>query len=206
VETDIENFVVKHLERVFPGSEVIERKKMLPSGHAVDLHLRNRDGKHIFVEVMIGRIKRSQVGRIMDYYTAVSNQDPPIRNFEMVVIGEDIDHQAKEVLDRLGISFKSLSDFGVSRNDIKRFGKERRERRLLTPLESELVSYWEANNVTIITIDDVAERLESDKNYARSLIHRLETKAWLERITRGVYLFMPIEYGYEKRSCEAVLF
>lgn len=199
MEAFIENFIVENLGRVFPGSKLVEQNKMLPSGDVVDLHLLNKDGKHILVEVKMGRIKRSRVGRVMDRYTAISNLDPPIRDFELVVVSEGIDNQAKKIFNRLGISFKSLSDLGLSREVVKGFIKRRRERRLLTPLESELVSYWEANNAKLITVADVAERLESDKNYARSIIHRLEKKEWLERITRGIYLFMPIEYGYEKR-------
>jgi predicted transcriptional regulator of viral defense system len=197
---EIENYIVKNLGKIFPRTKLVERNKLLPGGYNIDLHLVGKKGEHIFVEVKDDKIKQSQVGQFLNYYSAISNLEPPLKNFQLVVIGKSIDQTARDIFDRLNISFKSLSDSGISKETLKKILQERRRQRLrmLTPTEAKLVSKWEANNVKIVTVEDVVKHLGS-RNYAWTAINRLEEKKWLERIKRGIYLFIPAEYGYEER-------
>lgn len=201
MEELIENYVVENLRKTFPGTKLVERSKLLPGGYNIDLHLVSKKGEHIFVEVKGDKIKLSQVGRFLNYYSAISNVEPPLKNFKFVVIGESIDQKAKDIFNRLGISFIPLSELGMSKEILEKILEERRKQRLrmLTPLEAGLVSRWEADNTKIVTVKNVVKQLGSRRNYAWAVIHRLEEKKWLERIKRGFYLFIPAEYGYEER-------
>lgn len=200
----IENHVVKNLGKLFPGTQLIERNKTLPGGYNIDLHLVNKKkDRHTFVEIKNNKIRRNRLGQILNFYSAISNIEPPIKNFKLVIVGKTLDRSAKDVLNRLGIAFTSLSELGISEEIVEKMLRERRKHRLrmLTPIEARLVSEWETTNIKIVTIDDVARKLGSPNQriYARTIVHRLENKKWLERIKRGVYLFIPVAYGYEER-------
>lgn len=201
MEEIIENYVVKKLGDTFPETRLIERNKLLPGGYNIDLHLVNKKGEHVFVEVKGGKIKSSQIGRFLNYYSAISNIEPSPKDFKLVIIGESIDQRTKDIFDRLDISFIPLSKLGISKETLKEILQERKRQRLrmLTPVEAELVSRWEADNTKIVTVEKVVKQLGSKRNYARAVIHRLEEKRWFERIKRGIYLFIPAEYGYEER-------
>jgi len=201
MERFVESYIVENLDEVFPGAKLVERGRVLPGKYQIDLHLVDEGGRSLFVEVKFGRVKRTHAGQILNYYTALSNLQPPIRDWELILVGSDIDPDVQRILDRLGIKFRSLHEVGLSDEVLERGLKELKERklRLLTPLESNIVSYLEKNRIRIVSLDDVAKRLNLSRGYARAMVHRLEKKQWLERIKAGAYLFIPAEYGYEER-------
>ena len=198
MEELIENHIVKKLEKLFPETTLVEREKLLPNGKTVDLHLKNEKGEHIFVEIKSTRIARNQIGQLVDLYSAISNMEPSYRNSKLVVVGESIDQEAKDVLSRIEAKFLSLSSLGVSKKALLQEQKEQRLR-LLTPLEADLVSKWEHRGASVLTVDDLVEETTLSRSHARTIIHRLVKKKWLERIKKGLYLFIPAEYGYAER-------
>ena len=68
-------------------------------------------------------------------------------------------------------------------------------RRTLSGLESKLVMGLEWEKKSVVTPADVKRYLRCDDTVARKLMHRLERKRWLERVQRGLYLFIPAERG-----------
>jgi len=67
--------------------------------------------------------------------------------------------------------------------------------RTLSQNESRVVLKLEYEGVKLVTVDDISKILGSSRNYARYVAHRLENKRWLERISRGRYIFIPAERG-----------
>ena len=201
MESLLENYIVENLDKLFPGMELVERNKILPGMRVADLILEDEDGKHVFVELRLRKLKRTDAGELVDHYQAIANLQPPLPSWRMVVVGGETDPEAKIILDRLEIEFRSLQELGISEESLKAILEKYEERcmRLLTPLEADLVSRWEGEGARIVDVDNVVRLLGSSRGYARVLIHRLESKGWLERIKQGVYLFIPAEYGYDDR-------
>ena len=192
------SYVGSNLFRLFPGYSLSKREKLLPGNRTVDLHLKDREGNDLYVEIKSSKITRSQVGGLIDYYSAILNLEPQPKNPRLVVIGEGIDNEVRKQLGRLNISFRSYSELDIPVREL--LGDERRRRlRELTPTEARLVTKWEGDKTRIVGVESVCRELGCTRNYARTLLHRLERKRWLERVSKGVYTFIPAEYGYEER-------
>ncbi len=67
--------------------------------------------------------------------------------------------------------------------------------RTLSDLESQLVMELEWQEKQIVTLQDVVAILSCSYNHARKLVHQLETKRWLDRLTPGKYQFIPASRG-----------
>lgn len=67
--------------------------------------------------------------------------------------------------------------------------------RTLSDLESKLVMELEWQEKQIVTLQDVVAILSCSYNHARKLVHQLETKRWLDRLTPGKYQFIPASRG-----------
>lgn len=68
-------------------------------------------------------------------------------------------------------------------------------KRTLSDLESKLVMRLEWQKANLVTPADVRKRLGCNETTTWKVLHRLERKRWLERIQRGLYLFIPAERG-----------
>lgn len=59
--------------------------------------------------------------------------------------------------------------------------------RTLGPREAEVLAWLETERPAIIDVADVAAAVGVSREYARTLVSRLERKGWLQRLTRGRY-------------------
>ena len=196
-EALLKAYIAGNLAKLFPSYKLASIGELLPGNRAVDLHLKDKDGNDVFVEVKASQIGKNQAGQIIDCYSSISNLEPEPKNFRLIVIGESIEERLKESLKALNISFISLDELGISLAEL--LEEERGKRRTLTPSEARLVLSLEAEEPNVIDAASVAKELRCTKNYARVLLHRLERKRWVERIAKGIYTYIPAAYGYEER-------
>ena len=59
--------------------------------------------------------------------------------------------------------------------------------RTLGPREAEVLAWLETELPAVIEVTDVADAVGISREYARTLVSRLERKNWLQRLTRGRY-------------------
>ena len=194
-----EQYVLENVSRLFPEYTLVTTKERLPGHHSADLHLKDKEGNDVFVEVKATEINKKHLGQILDYYSAILNYNPKKKEdkLKLILVGEKIDSSLKSYLDRLNIKFTSLNRLGFSYE--KERNKVRNGLRTLTPTEAQLVLNWQAKGQKSVTIDMLVGIMGSNKNYASKLLRRLERKGWLSKISSGVYGFIPASYGYEKR-------
>lgn len=194
------SFVIGNLPKLFPDYHLHEKEKIL-GNRTVDLHLKDQEGNDLFVEIKAYEITKRQIGRIIDYHSAILNLEPQPKNPRFVIIAESVDENMRRQLEKMGISIKTYDELGIPIQGL--LDKEsRRRRRELTPTEAKLVAKWESKydndkKTSIISVETVCRELQCTRSYARTLLHRLERKRWLERVSRGVYTFIPAEYGYD---------
>jgi predicted transcriptional regulator of viral defense system len=186
-----EAYVANHVAELFPKTKLLHQSEILPGGNIIDLHLVSAEGQHIFVETKAARIEKPFLSKLVDYYTAISNLSPPPESFKIVLIAEGIDPEIRTELSRLKTEFISLKDIGFSRN--------RAPKIKLSPTEARLVIALESRNVKVVKTADVAELLDSSLDYAAVLLHRLERKKWVDRVSKGRYTFVPAAAGYLER-------
>jgi predicted transcriptional regulator of viral defense system len=170
----------------------------LPNNRRVDLHLRNSKDEDLLVEVKQNEIGPSAIGQLVDYHSAMQNTDPPLKNPKLLLIAKRSSAETAKQLRELGIDVRSFKEI------LKQYKKSlenssERLSRLLSTEESRLVIKWQYSKRRIITVDSVVKELKCSRAYARSLLSRIERKQWLERVTKGVYIFIPSEYGYSER-------
>lgn len=193
------SFVISNLPKLFSGYHLYEKEKLL-GNRTLDLHLKDQKGNDLFVEIKASKITKRQIGQIIDYYSAILNLEPQPKNPRFVVIGESVDENIRKQLGKINISLKTYDELGIPIQGLLD-SEARRRRRELTPTEARLVARWEGNNnnnnTGIISVETVCRELRCTRSYARTLLHRLERKRWLERVSKGAYTFIPAEYGYD---------
>lgn len=201
MERSLEAYVSREVMRVFGGHTLVATNETLPGRIKVDFHLRDKNGTDIFVEVSTRKIERSMLSKILNLYSSLSNMEPPLKRFELVIIGSGVDVSAKKELAGLPIRLVTLEELGITRRKLKEIEEERRQLgiRKLSPEEARLVARWEAEKKTLIRAIDVQNALHCSPEYAHFLLHKLERKKWLERVATGVYQFVPAAYGYPEK-------
>jgi predicted transcriptional regulator of viral defense system len=187
-----EAYVAYRVAELFPRTQLVRQNAILPGGNIIDLHLQSTDGQDIFVEIKNARIEKSYLGRLVDYYTAVSNLNPPPKSFKIILIAEGIDPSLRRELPRLKTEFMSLRDFKFPRN-------HKQPKVKLSPTEARLVIALESRKAKLVRTGDVAKLLDSSVGYASVLLHRLERKKWVDRVSKGKYTFVPAAAGYVER-------
>ena len=188
----LEAYVANRVAALFPKTKLLHQSEILPGGNIIDLHLVNAEGQHIFVETRTARIEKSFLSQLVDYYTAISNLRPPPKSFKIILIAESIDPTVRRELPRLKTEFISFKDVGFARN--------REEPKIkLSPTEARLVIALESRNVKAVKTADAAKLLDSSLDYAAVLLHRLERKKWVDRVSKGRYTFVPAAAGYLER-------
>lgn len=189
---ELEAYIASHFAELFPKTQLVHQNEILPGRNIIDLHLRSADGQDIFVEIKNVRIKNSYLGQLVDYYKAISNLNPPPESFKIILLAEGIDPSLRTELPRLKVEFMSLRDLGLLRNRKQPTIK-------LSPTEARLVIALESRKARLVTTADVAKLLDRSLDYASVLLHRLERKKWVDRVSKGKYTFVPADAGYVKR-------
>lgn len=198
-EAEVQRYVIENLEDVFPGMTLIGVEELLLERYRVDLHLRDKEGIDVFVEITSETINSRKAGQILNYYSILANLDPPFKEYRFIVLGEDITEDAEGILDSFGVEVVLFRDISIDEEKVREHLYSKDLENVLTATESGLLSQIKARKCSLIHVHEARELLDVDAGYASKILGRLEKKGYLERITRGNYLFIPLEYGYEER-------
>jgi len=196
-EADVRRYVIEHLEYLFPGSRLIGTDELMLERYNVDLHIRDGEGVDVFIEIISGKITERKTGRILNYYSILANLDPPLKEFRFIVLGEDISEDAKSILESFGVEVILLRDIFIDEKRIRHHRKDLDN--VLTAVESDLLSNIQTSKCGLVDSERAQGILDVEAGYASKVLERLHRKGYLERIIRGKYLFIPLEYGYEER-------
>jgi len=196
----LEAYVSREILNLFRKYSLVAVNETLPGRIEVDFHFKKRDGAAVFVEVSARKIDHTKLSQILNMYAAISNIEPPLRKFELIVIGPEITDSVRKELGRLPVKLITYEQIGIPRQKLREMQEKWwRRRQQLSPKEATLVAKWESEKKTTIRASDVQKVLDCSKSYAYFLLHNLERKRWLERVTRGLYQFIPLSYGYPER-------
>jgi predicted transcriptional regulator of viral defense system len=201
MERDLEAYVSREIMRLYGKHNLIATNETLPGHIKIDFHMKDAKDADVFVEVSNSRIERSMLSRILNIYSSISNIEPPLKKFELVIVGRDVASSVKRELARLPIRLLTFRELGITKAKLLEIEEERRQFRIrkLSPEEASLVARWEAEKKTTIRPADVQEILACTLDHAYFLLHNLERKKWLERINTGIYQFVPAAYGYPEK-------
>ncbi len=205
LERGLEAFVSRELIKVFGEQKLIATDEQLPGQIRADFHFKDKSGTDVYVEVSTRRIDQWTLSKILNLYSALSNLEPPLKKFELIVVGSEIGTSARKALEGLPIRLVTLEDLGITKAKLESIQKEEKQLqdRRLSPEESKLAAKWEAEKQVVVRAKDVIAALNSSSEYAYFLLHNLERKHWLERITTGLYQFVPAAYGYPEKIAPA---
>jgi predicted transcriptional regulator of viral defense system len=201
MERVAEAYVSREIMTIFGKHTLVATNETLPGRIKVDFHLRDKDGTDVFVEVSTRKIDRSMLSKILNLYSSLSNMEPPLKRFELVIVGSGVAAWVKRELKGLPVRLVTLEELGITQRKLKEIDEEQRQLRIrkLSPEEARLVARWEAEKKIIIRAIDAQNALHCSSDYAYFLLHKLERKKWLERVATGVYQFVPAAYGYPEK-------
>jgi len=203
MERVLEAYVSREIPNIFREYSTVAVNEILPGLIRVDFHLRDRNGTDVFVEVSARKIGRTKLNQIVNMYAAISNIEPPLRKFKLIVIGPDVTLSVKKELEKLHVKLLTYEQIGITSQKLRELQEQELRRRQeiqpLSPEEARLVAMWESEKKAVIRASDVQKALNCTIEYAHLLLHNLEHKHWLERVTRGLYQFIPLSYGYPER-------
>jgi len=199
----LEAYVSREIPKTFGGYTLVAVNETLPGRIIVDFHFKKGDGTDVFVEVTAKKIGRTMLDRIINVYAAISNIEPPLKKFELIVIGPEVIASVGKELENIPVRLLTFEQIGITNEKVlslqKSELKRQREAQQLSPDEAKIVAKWEAENKNIIRSSDVQEALDCTSDYAYLLLHSLKRKNWIERVTQGLYQFIPLSYGYPER-------
>jgi len=198
----LEAYVSREIPNIFREYSLVAVNEALPGGIVVNFHFKKLDGTNVFVEVYGKKIGRMKLSQIINLCAAISNIEPPLEKFELIIVGPDVTDSIRKELEKLPVKLLTFEQIGITCQkllEVRELELRRREISQLSPDEAKLVAKWESEKKTIIRASDVQEALNCTLNYAYFLLHGLERKKWLERVARGLYQFIPLTYGYPER-------
>jgi len=203
MESALEAYVSREIPRIYIEYSLVAVNEALPGRIIIDFHFKKGDGTDVFVEVIAKKIGSAMLNKIINMYAAISNIEPSLKKFELIVVGPEVAASVREELERIPVRLLTFDQVGIKREKVLKLRESelqrRRETLHLSPDEAKLVAKWESENQTIIRPSDVQEALDCTPDYAYFLLHNLEGKQWIERVSQGLYQFIPLSYGYPDR-------
>jgi len=199
MEAEVRRYVIENMEEVFPGMSIVGIEELVLERYRVNLHLRDDEGVDVFIEIASGKITERKAGQILNYYSILANVDPPLKKFRFIVLGEDIGENARNILENFGVEVMLLKGLSIDEQKVRRHFRGKDLKNVLTAVESDLLSHIKASKCSLVDSKKVKDYLGVEAGYASKILERLDRKGYLERIIRGKYLFIPLEYGYEER-------
>ena len=94
MEHGLEAFVSRELLKIFGEEKLIATDEVLPGQISADFHFKDKCGTDIFVEVAPQKIGRDVLSRVLNLYSALSNLEPPLKKFKLIVVGSRFDVSA----------------------------------------------------------------------------------------------------------------
>jgi len=55
------------------------------------IHLKDEDDTGVFIEVLSKIVDENKIGRILSYYSIISDLDPQLKSFRLIVVGAGVD-------------------------------------------------------------------------------------------------------------------
>jgi len=200
MQRDLEAYISREVLNIFRGHSLVAVNEALPGQIRVDFHLRDKKGADVFVEISGRKIGRTKLSELLNLYSAISNIEPPLKKFELVMVSPEVASSVKKALEKFPVRLLTFKELGITPQRLKELEEQRPSRiRKLSPEEARLVAKWEAEKRTTIRASDVQHALNCTLDYAYLLLHNLERKQWLERVQTGLYQFIPARYGYPER-------
>jgi predicted transcriptional regulator of viral defense system len=200
MQRDLEAYISREVLNIFRGHSLVAVNEALPGQIRVDFHLRDKKGADVFVEISGRKIGRTKLSEVLNLYSAISNIEPPLKKFELVMVSPEVASSVKKALEKFPVRLLTFKELGITPQRLKELEEQRPSRiRKLSPEEARLVAKWEAEKRTTIRASDVQHALNCTLDYAYLLLHNLERKQWLERVQTGLYQFIPARYGYPER-------
>ena len=197
-----EAYISREIPNIFSEYTLVAVNETLPGQIIADFHLRDKDNTDVFVEVSGRKIGRTRLNQILNMIAAISNIEPPLKEFKLIVIAPDVTPSVKKELEKLPVRLLRYNQIGMTDQKLRELQEQeqrRQETQSLSPEEARLVAKWESEKKATVRASDVQEALNCTTNYAYFLIHNMERKHWLERIMQGLYQFIPLSYGYPER-------
>lgn len=200
MEDTLEAYVSREIPRIYRGHSLVAVNEVLPGRIIVDFHFKKNDDTDVFVEVTSKKIGRTMLDQIINMYAAISNIEPTLKRFELIVVGPEVEASMRKEIEKIPVKLLTFTQIGITREkglQLREFRLQRQHETLhLSPDEAKLITTWESENKTVIRPSDVQEVFDCTANYAYLLLHKLEDKKWIERVSQGLYQFIPLSYGY----------
>ena len=202
MEHSLEAYISREIPNIFKDYSLVAVNEVLPGKISADFHLKDKDGNNVFIEVKGRKIGRTQLTQIINMYAAISNIEPPLKNFTLLIITPEVTPPVKEELEKLQVKLLTYKQIGITEQKLRELKERERKQQnsqKLSPEEARLIAKWESEKKKIIRASDVQDALDCTLEYAYYLLHNLKRKNWLERVTTGLYQFIPLSYGYPER-------
>jgi predicted transcriptional regulator of viral defense system len=202
MERSLEAYVSREIPNIFKEYFLVAVNETLPGQIRADFHLKDEYGIDVFMEVTGRKLGRTKLTQILNMYAAISNIEPPLKKFKLIVIAPDVTPSVKKELEKLPVKLLTYQQIGITDKKLRKLQEQDRQQQKsqsLSPEEARLIAKWESEKKTTIRASDVQEALDCSLDYAYYLLHNLEHKHWLERVTKGLYQFIPLSYGYPER-------
>ena len=130
MERALEAFVSREIPTIFREYSIVAVNEILPGRIRVDFRLRHQDGTDVFVEVSARKIGRTKLSQILNMYAAISNIEPPLRKFELIVVGPDVTPSVKTELEKLQVKLLTYEQIGITGQKLHEVREQERRRRL----------------------------------------------------------------------------
>jgi hypothetical protein len=142
LEPGVEAFVSRQLIKAFGDHKLVATDETLPGKISVDFHFKNKAGTNIFVEVTTNKIGRGSLSKILNLYSSLSNLEPPLEKFELIVVGPEFEASAKKALNGLPVRLVTFEELGIARAELEAVREEQKhfQDRRLSPEEAKLVA------------------------------------------------------------------
>ncbi len=195
-ELAVENWIKNNIETIFPGFTLVSSNEVLADRIEVDLHLKDEKQRDVFIMIKTSELRPRDIGKILNYYSVLSNLDN-VKEMRYIVILQSIERDNRKILNSFGVETLLLDNLTKGEDVFQ--SSLHGLTNVLTPTEAEVLSFIYERKCSLITVEEIRQGFKYDSSYASKLLERLERKQYLERIKRGIYLYIPLEYGYENR-------
>ena len=186
--------ISREVQLYFKNNRLESIDYRLPGGLSIDYKYIKSDGTVIFVEIL-NEIDNKKLSKIIQLFTSIKNIDPKIDNYELYIIGNTISPDLRNQLNRLNIKVLKVNELRKKTNNtIKKDDFIN-----LSSDEAKLIALIEIKKKSVFSIQDVKKLMNVSDPYVRNLLMNLVKKGWVERIKRGKYQAIPLDFGYPER-------
>src|SRR5271157_5559997 len=119
MERGSEAYVSREVMKLYGSHKLIAVNEMLPGQIEIDFHFKDEEGVDVFVEASNRRTERSMLSKILNLYSSISNIEPPLGKFKLIVIGRTVTSSMRKELERFPIRLLTFRDLGITQRKQK---------------------------------------------------------------------------------------